>query len=555
MKRTLFFTAAILLFAFLQVALTPLPAVLAQTPTPPDPVSLEPAALELLDLLKNGQFEQALQRFDPSLVKPETQSQIEQAMLGLSQQVGAFQKITETTALREAGYNVVYITTQFEKGAIDLRIVFNPAGQVVGLNFAPGGTGKTAAQPYRPASYTKTDSFSERQVTVGSGEWALPGLLTLPNGPGPFPAVVLVHGSGPNDRDETIFTNKPFRDLAEGLATQGIAVLRYDKRTKVYGQQMAEAIDKITVKEEVTDDALAALDQLRRTPEVDPERIFLLGHSLGGLLAPQIAAQAPDLAGVIILAAPTRPLEDIVVDQVSYLAQLDGTTSPVEQAQIDLLKEQAARVKDPQLALDTPPAQLPLGQSAAYWQSLRALNPVQTAASLAMPLLILRGERDYQVTQADFDGWKAALGEKAGVFLKQYPDLNHLFIRGSGPPNPQEYQKPGHVSELVIDDIASFIQTGQVSLKVPLIGGAMDTQEITRLVLLLLPILLIQLAVSIYALVDLIKRKKTHGPRWLWAALLVITLFALPTGLIVAAVYLVWGRKEEEEDDGSDDSD
>jgi hypothetical protein len=157
------------------------------------------------------------------------------------------------------------------------------------------------------------------------------------------------------------------------------------------------------------------------------------------------------------------------------------------------------------------------------------------------------------VAQADFDGWQTALGDKADVFLKQYPRLNHLFMAGTGASTPQEYQKTGHVSELVIDDIADFINTGKVSTTVPLIGGTLNTQEITRLVLLILPIFLLQLGVAIYALVDLAKRKKTHGPRWLWAVLLVFSAFALPSGLIVAAIYLFWARKEEDED-GDDDS-
>jgi hypothetical protein len=281
----------------------------------------------------------------------------------------------------------------------------------------------------------------------------------------------------------------------------------------------------------------------------------LLGHSLGGMLVPGIAADAPGLAGAIILAGPTRPLGDIIVDQVTYLSGLQGTLTPEDQARINQMKEQAVKIKDPNLSADTPPDQL-LGASAAYWLSLRDYDPNEIVKSLTIPLLVLRGERDYQVSQADFDGWKAALGEKAGVIYKQYPGLNHLFISGVGQPNPQEYQKAGHVAQAVVDDIASFVKTGKLSAKTALFGGAMSTQDITRLVLLILPIFLIQAALSIYALVDLLKRKKTHGPRWLWFVLLIVTLFALPTGLIVAAVYLVWARKEDDEDsEGEDDPD
>ncbi len=525
---------------------------LAQTPEQTTPSDLENAAKDFVNLLAQGQFEQAVQKLEPGLVKADTVTQFEQAVKGLIEQQGAFQEISGTTLLHEANLDLVYVTTKFANGSVDIQIAFNQDGKVVGMHYYPAGMGAAAAQPYKTAAYADPQTFTAQEVTVGDTRSPLPGTLTMPNGSGPFPGVVLVHGSGPNDRDETIYTNKPFRDLAEGLSSQGIAVLRYDKRTKVYPEQFVGETGRFTVKEETVDDALAAIDLLRHTPGIDPKQIYLLGHSLGGLLAPRIAAQAPDLAGVIILAGPTRPLEDLMIEQVTYLSQLDGSISADEQAQIDELKAQAAKVRDAALAADASQVNL-LGAPGAYWLDLRSYDPVGTADGLSMPLFFLRGERDYQVTQADFDGWKAALENKPGVTFKQYPDLNHLFIRGAGAPNPQEYQVTSHVSELVVNDIASFINTGQVNPKIPLIGGKLTFQEITRLVLLILPILLIQIGVSIFTLVDLAKRKNTHGPRWLWAVLLVITLFTLPTGLIVSAVYLIWGRKEDDEDDREDD--
>src|SRR5262249_57372826 len=131
-------------------------------------------------------------------------------------------------------------------------------------------------------------------------------------GAGPFPGVGLAHGSGPNDRDETIAQNKPFKDLALGLASRGIAVLRYDKRTKVYPAKMA-GLAGLTVKDEVVDDAIAAASMLRSQPRIDPARVFVLGHSLGGMLVPRIAAADAKLAGVIVMAGgppaphPPRP--------------------------------------------------------------------------------------------------------------------------------------------------------------------------------------------------------------------------------------------------------
>jgi hypothetical protein len=128
---------------------------------------------------------------------------------------------------------------------------------------------------YQPPAYAVPSSFHEKNVTVGAGtEWALPATLTLPVGNGPFPAIVLVHGSGPNDRDETQGPNRPFQDLAWGLASQGIAVLRYDKRSRVHPGKLT-ALANLTVKDETIDDALAAVALLRETPEIDPKRKML----------------------------------------------------------------------------------------------------------------------------------------------------------------------------------------------------------------------------------------------------------------------------------------
>jgi uncharacterized protein len=547
-------TLIVLIALCLSAIFTP-SAALAQTPQPTIPSSLEDAARDFVNLLAQGQFEQVVKLFDPTLMPPDPSaaSKVGEAWNLLIGQLGKFEKISDTTTTHEGDYDIVYVTTDFANGSMDIQVAYNQTGQAVGMHFMPAGTGKAAAQPYQTASYADPQAFSEQEVTAGAAGFPLPGILTMPTGSGPFPAVVLVHGSGPNDRDETIYNNKPFRDLAEGLASQGIAVLRYDKRSKVYAEQMQGMTEGATVQEGVIDDALAALELLRSTPGVDPQRIYLLGHSLGAMLAPRIATQTNDLAGAIIMAGPTRPLEDVIVEQITYLIQLSGTVTPAGQETVNQTKQQAARVKDANLAPDTPAAEL-LGFPATFWLNLRSYEPDKTAATLTIPLLITRGERDYQVAQADFEGWQATLGDKPGVFLKQYPGLNHLYMAGSGPGTPQEYQRASHISELVIKDIASFIKSGEVDTKTPLIGGRLSIQEITRLVLLLLPIFLIQLGVSVYALVDLAKRKKTHGPRWLWAALLVITLFALPTGLIVAAVYLLWGRNEEESEEGDDDS-
>jgi len=324
--------------------------------------------------------------------------------------------------------------------------------RVAGLFFAPG----ESLAPYTPPGYVKPTSFSEKEVTVGSGEWALPGTLTMPVGPGPFPAVVLVHGSGPNDRDESIGPNKPFRDLAGGLASKGIAVLRYEKRSRQYGVKLA-GLSNLTVKEEVTDDAVAAVSLLRKTEGINPKQIYVLGHSLGGMLVPRIGLLDPNIAGLISLAGATRHLEDVIPDQMSYLASLDGSVSSEEQARIDDAKAQGNKIKSLKPS-DAGSKTLYFGAPADYWLDLRDYDPPETAKSLKQRFLILQGERDYQVTMTDFQRWKAALGTKPNVVFKTYLQLNHLFIAGTGKSSPAEYDQPAHVDEQVILDLAEWIK-------------------------------------------------------------------------------------------------
>ncbi len=263
------------------------------------------------------------------------------------------------------------------------------------------------------------------------------------------------------------------------------------------------------------------------------------------MLAPRIAEQSDNLAGLIILAGAARPLEDLLVEQIGYLVNLDGTVTPQEDEQMTELQALVAQIKDPDLSVETAPGYL-MGAPASYWLDLREYDPAQTAANVDVPMLILQGDRDYQVTQQDFLQWKQALDGKANVLFKEYPTLNHLFIPGTGQSTPAEYELAGHVSRDVVEDIEGFITTGKVKSQTLSSGIAMDPDEITRLVLLILPIFLLQMGVSIYALVDLSRRQKTRGARWMWAVLLVVSMFGVPSGFVVAAVYLIWARKEDE---------
>ena len=318
---------------------------------------------------------------------------------------------------------------------------------------------------YRPPDYASSASFAEQQVLIGAGtEWELRATLTLPKGSGPFPAVILVHGSGPNDRDETLGPNKPFQDLAWGLGSQGIAVLRYDKRTLIYRGKVPP---NLTVKEETIDDALAGVALLRmlavvssfpRTPQIDAKRIFVLGHSLGGMLVPRIGlADNGAIAGFVIFAGATRPLEDEMVRQFEYIYGLDGDLTAAEQAAIDEYKKQAARIKQLTPA-DTALNEVLLLAPPSYWLDLKGYSPPETALKLKQPLLILQGERDYNVTIDSFRDWQQKLAKRTGTTFKSYPKLDHLFLEGTGPATPADYAQPRNIPKYVVDDIAAWIK-------------------------------------------------------------------------------------------------
>lgn len=399
-------------------------------------------ARKIVDALLKGDYAAVLANATPDMKKALPEDALKQATAQFSS-FGAVKEILAPEVTPAGGIDVVTVPVIFEKFAVNMQVSLNQAGELAGLFFRPR-TDTNAA--WTPPPYSKAGAFRAEDITIGSGEWQLPGTLLIPAGKGPFPGLVLVHGSGPNDRDETVGGSKVFRDIAEGLASRGIAVLRYEKRTRMYGAKMA-ALKDATVKEETVDDAVAAAALLRSRPEVNAARVFLLGHSMGGYLAPRIGERDPKLAGIIIMAGNTRPMEDLIVDQTAYIASLskgEGTAKQVEE--VKRLAEQIRNAK---------PGETIMGVSAAYWLDLKDYHPAEEARSLKMPLLIVQGERDYQVTLDDFAGWKKALGNRAT--FKTYPALNHLFEEGEGKSTPQEYLKPGHVSEKFVEDVAAWI--------------------------------------------------------------------------------------------------
>jgi len=391
-------------------------------------------AIRLVQSLADGEYETAHGLLGPEVAQQLSVADLRGAWEQTTANDGAFVGVSDVQRTTNQGYDVLVVRAQFEAGVLAVQVTFD-GPTVVGLYFAP------VPGEYEPPSYVDQSAFSERTVALDSPACDLGATLSLPND-GASAGVVLVHGSGPNDRDETIGPNKPFRDLAWGLATKGVAVLRYDKRT--YACDVAtDALDFDAL---VVDDALTALSRLRA--ETDLSTTAVVGHSLGAYAAPRIAAQDGD-ADAFLLAAPSRPIYELVPEQVRYLANLDGTVTEAEREQIEAVQTVADRLA----AGDYEGGGF--AWSAAFWQDVADYDPVSTATSLDASVYALQGGRDYQVSpEKDFPAWRDALPEG---HARLYDPLNHLFLSGEGPPNPSEYFEQGNVAETVVTDLANWL--------------------------------------------------------------------------------------------------
>jgi len=411
-----------------------------------DSVAPARAAQDALAQLIAGDYAGLHARFNAEMAAAVSADQLRAGWEALDPAVGPLQKQGEPTVQTRDNEALVTIPLMFERGQLNAFIAFDGERRISGFALRP---------PKAAAAQTPTvpegANYAESELRIGEASDGLAATLTMPNGRGPFAAVVLVHGSGPQDRDETIGPNKVFLDIARGLAERGVAVLRYEKRTHAHPQ--AYMAGGPTIDRETTDDAVAAIALLRAQTGVDPRRVYVLGHSLGGMMAPRIAQRAPETAGLILLAAPSRSLLDILIEQNRRLALLnDGKVSDDENRSIMRLTDGVKAVREGREPSDP---QALMGMPADYWRSVEAVDPIAEAASIPQPMLILQGARDIQVVDADWQRWRGAFHATPRVEFKLYETLNHLAIEGEG--SVEDYARPGRVSVDLIADVAAWI--------------------------------------------------------------------------------------------------
>ncbi len=332
----------------------------------------------------------------------------------------------------------------FDAATKTLLRVFTPGPQNAELireGFALAGV--AAPKPAEPPA-----GVTERTVTFKQLDGTpYPAVLCLPKSPARAPVVVMLAGSGPNDRDETIGPNKPFRDLAWGLAERGVATLRFDKRTFAFPKSYKGTLDSESI-----DDGVDAVTFAATLPEVDRDRVYVLGHSLGGLAAIYVGERVP-VAGIVLMATAGRPMDEVIRDQVKELSA--GRTEAQVQETLKLQDSIMAKVR-----AGTATAAELQGQPPDAIRDMIVRDPIAELQKTKAPLLVLEGGKDAQVFQADFTALAAVAATRPGSASRLFPNLTHIFTPTDGPATVQAIYQPGHVAPEVIDTIAAWIAKG-----------------------------------------------------------------------------------------------
>ena len=409
-----------------------------------------------LELFAGGDFEAMRDEMTDELADALTVD----ALKGTLDSLGAVEDWAFSGISEQQGFRIVCFSVNQGGANYQYRFVLDADARLAGWQIAPGASQAATSAP-------AADVYAE-DVRLRPGEPDdTQAILTLPAAEGTFPAVILVQGSGPSDRDETVGAVAPFRDLAEMLTRRGIAVIRYDKRTYVYGQEIASSADftAFTVEEETIQDAITAGRMLAEDPRIDASRIFVLGHSLGAMLAPRIVAESDGLfCGMILACGTNRSLLEIMLRQnEDAIAALPEDQQAAYQP---MLAEARAQLKQlPSLDGDAARALTILGQPGYYfWDMVQKPTAAEYLAQLQLPALIINGSRDFQINEEEGrQTWESVLPMDAPWLKTLWADVNHMLMKpevdASAAGTTMEYYVPCTVDAETVSVIADFILT------------------------------------------------------------------------------------------------
>lgn len=415
--------------------------------------AIKQIAAQSVSEMAAGEYDKVHDRMSPSYAAKMPAENLKQAWDLVTFTAGAYAQQKGVEAEPKDGKAVVTVTSEYTSKEVVAKLTFNTHKQIENIWLSYG---KVVEQPL-----ANTEKFEEIRVEVGHTANKLSGKLTLPKGIEKPPVVVMVQGSGSTDMDETVgkAANKPFRDIAHGLAEQGIATIRFNKRYFTYPEEAENHANSLTVEDEIMKDATGAIELAETDTRVDNSRIYLLGHSIGGMLAPKLAYDNQTVDGIISLAGSLRGMENILFDQNLAVIQASDRSESEKLRQTKQLQRELERIKELTNADAKKSAKL-FGQPASYWVSLNNAKGLLFVHDLTIPMLVLQGDADFQISVGkDFQSWRDALKNKENVTYWVYGGLNHLFMPTASAKDITDYNVPSHVEQKVIDDITNWVHT------------------------------------------------------------------------------------------------
>ena len=340
-------------------------------------------------------------------------------------------------------YNLFY-----KKDTIGISLTVFEEKEIKGFFLSP----KNERVEYLLPNYCLQSRFQEIKDSILLNEIYVPIILTIPNAP--FSTLcIFIPGSGAQDIDATVGPNKIFRDISVGMSSNSIATLRFAKTNVTNNKDK----NLITIEDEYLIITAKILEYIATNTLLKEKHIYIVGHSLGGRIAPNIAGQNKQTKGIILLAANSRPLDSLLIDQLKYISMIHENSTQ-DQIDIVVVEKKMKYLRD-SLTTESNRDQLPFNIPASYWISLNHINPIKMIDSLNLPTLILQGERDYQVTMVDFKLFQQLLRNNKNVSFHSYPALNHLFLEGTEKSMPSEYLKFSNVPHYLILDITNWINS------------------------------------------------------------------------------------------------
>lgn len=390
--------------------------------------------------MSKGEYKDIKAALSPLVKLQITDSVLKQVWDSVLDGLGSYKDVRKITEEVTGDFTLVTVILDYKNSGVQIEFYYNKDKQIDGLWIGNA--------PFEP-KITSNDKFEEMEVTFGDSKNPITGILTLPKNVKKPPVAILVPGSGDHDADESIGTNKPFRDLAHGLAKRGIAVLRYNESSSI------NDIPEFTIQDDSLNDASSAIKYVKKCGLVDKKKIYIVGHSLGGMMAPKIALDNKDVAGIVCLAGSPRKAEDIILDQNRILLEADKSVTKellnIHMAQVKAAVDKIKNLKEssPEYILDYP---------ASYWYSLNQIDTPKIVKKLKIPIFIAQGSADFQIyADIDYVEWQKLLKDKKNVTFKLYDNLNHLFMKSNGRMDMTEYNIKGTVDSKVIKDIANWI--------------------------------------------------------------------------------------------------